>query len=257
METKRSTSSAANAAENRGNPTAFSKEDIKAAFEFLDIEKTGQVSLSDLKKRLGIFFPEMTSKEFRFLMNNRKEITLDDLNEFLSDSTSTVDGEFDPIAEAFKVTDAELPYFACVCCSCLDCVPAVLSIIEPRHLSPMSAIRYPLSAMIPILQAYDLKGHGYIKKERLKEIFESYGIGMNSSALRDEDLNAIVHLADADGDGKITLEDFRAIVAKQQEINGKREADAVVAKQQEINGKKEAAAAQSQTQTQSQADQSV
>jgi Ca2+-binding EF-hand superfamily protein len=78
-------------------------QQIKAAFEFLDIEKTGQVSLSDLKKRLGIFFPEMTSKEFRFLMNNRKEITLEDLNEFLSDSSSTVDGEFDPIAEAFKV----------------------------------------------------------------------------------------------------------------------------------------------------------
>jgi EF hand len=81
----------------------------------------------------------------------------------------------------------------------------------------------------------------------LKEIFESYGIGIHSSALRDEDLNAIVHLADADGDGKITLEDFRAIVAKQQEINGKRVAEAEA----------EAVAVQAQAQAQAQAQSSA
>lgn len=35
----------------------LSQEEIKSAFSFLDMDKTGQVSMANLKKRLGIFFP--------------------------------------------------------------------------------------------------------------------------------------------------------------------------------------------------------
>ena len=78
------------------------QEEIKLAFSFLDIDKSGQVSLANLKKRLGIFFPDMTAKEYKFLMNNRKELTIEDLTEFLSEN-EIGDADFDPIAEAFKV----------------------------------------------------------------------------------------------------------------------------------------------------------
>lgn len=47
-------------------------EDIQKAFSFLDADATGKISLSNLKKRLGVFFPEMTAKDYRFLMNNKK-----------------------------------------------------------------------------------------------------------------------------------------------------------------------------------------
>lgn len=78
------------------------QQEIKLAFSFLDIDKSGQVSLANLKKRLGIFFPDMTAKEYKFLMNNRKELTIEDLTEFLSENEIS-DADFDPIAEAFKV----------------------------------------------------------------------------------------------------------------------------------------------------------
>jgi hypothetical protein len=80
----------------------ISDEEIRSAFSFLDIDKTGQVTLANLKKRLGVFFPDMTPKEYKFLMNNRKELTVEDLNEILADNEIS-DPSFDPIAEAFKV----------------------------------------------------------------------------------------------------------------------------------------------------------
>mmetsp|Transcript_4029 Transcript_4029/g.7331 ORF Transcript_4029/g.7331 Transcript_4029/m.7331 type:complete len:170 (-) Transcript_4029:164-673(-) len=72
------------------------------AFEFLDADKSGKISLANLKKRIGVFFPNMTAKEYRFLMNGRKDITLNDLTELLVDNEVT---NFDPVAEAFKAYD--------------------------------------------------------------------------------------------------------------------------------------------------------
>jgi Ca2+-binding EF-hand superfamily protein len=63
-------------------------------------------------------------------------------------------------------------------------------------------------------QAYDSKGVGFIKKERLREVFDSCGLG--GPTLTEEELNMIVKNADVDGDGVVTLEDFRALVAAQQ-----------------------------------------
>ena len=82
--------------------TKVSQEEIKSAFAFLDVDKSGLVSLANLKKRLGIFFPDMTPKEFKFLMNNRKELTIEDLGELLAENEIS-DADFDPVAEAFKV----------------------------------------------------------------------------------------------------------------------------------------------------------
>lgn len=72
------------------------------AFEFLDADKSGKVSLANLKKRIGVFFPNMTAKEYRFLMNGRKDISLNDLADLLIDNEIT---NFDPVAEAFKAYD--------------------------------------------------------------------------------------------------------------------------------------------------------
>ena len=88
--------------DNKKECSKISEEEIKSAFSFLDMDKTGQVTLANLKKRLGVFFPDMTPKEYKFLMNNRKELTIEDLNELLADNEIS-DVSFDPIAEAFKV----------------------------------------------------------------------------------------------------------------------------------------------------------
>jgi hypothetical protein len=84
---------------NRGG-ILVTPEEIKLAFEFLDCDKSGKVSLANLKKRLAVFFPEMSAKEYRFMMNNKREMTLQDFNDMLLENEVT---NFDPVAEAFKV----------------------------------------------------------------------------------------------------------------------------------------------------------
>eukprot|EP01038_Epipyxis_sp_PR26KG_P010431 gene10431-14012_t len=78
-------------------------EEIQLAFSMLDVEKNGTISLPNLKKRLGVLFPDITGKEYRFLMNNKKEMVLDDLKDLLLDNEIT---NFDPVTEAFKLLEA-------------------------------------------------------------------------------------------------------------------------------------------------------
>lgn len=127
-------------------------EEVQAAFEFLDADREGKISMSQLKKRLQVFFPNMTTKEyrcdlivydhssffyvlpcgptcaFRFLMNNKREISVNDIIELLHDNDIT---GFDPVTEAFR--------------------------------------------------AYDTEGEGFIPQDRLRGIFASLGLGELSS----------------------------------------------------------------------------
>ena len=120
-------------------------EEIRAAFEFLDVDGEKKVSMSGLKRRLQVFFPNMTTKEYRyifscmehpqkyliailtscrFLMNNKREITEADLLELLQDNDVT---NFDPVYEAFR--------------------------------------------------AYDTDGEGTISLQRLRDVFTAFGLG--------------------------------------------------------------------------------
>ena len=63
---------AARVPRNARGGVAVSAEELKAGYDMLDLEKSGFVTLTSLRKRLGFFYPDMTPKEYRFLMNNRK-----------------------------------------------------------------------------------------------------------------------------------------------------------------------------------------
>mmetsp|Transcript_3598 Transcript_3598/g.10917 ORF Transcript_3598/g.10917 Transcript_3598/m.10917 type:complete len:119 (-) Transcript_3598:326-682(-) len=54
-------------------------EELRAAFDFFDVENSGTITLANLRKRLGVFYKNMPAKEYRFLMNNKNEMTLEDL----------------------------------------------------------------------------------------------------------------------------------------------------------------------------------
>ena len=80
------------------------ERELETAFEFFDTDKSGKITVANLKKRLSVFYKNMPLKEYRFLMNNKPEMSLEDFKELLLENEVT---DFDPIAEAFKVYDPE------------------------------------------------------------------------------------------------------------------------------------------------------
>lgn len=70
----------------------------------------------------------MTPKEYKFLMNNRKELTIEDLNELLADNEVN-DTDFDPVAEAFKVIRL-LCYCYAIVVTMLLCCAVLLVVVE-------------------------------------------------------------------------------------------------------------------------------
>lgn len=97
----------------------------------------------------------MTSRDFKFLMAGKNEMTVKELYDILK--YNELD-DFDPVAEAFKF--------------------------------------------------YDPNNTGYVDLDRLREIFALLGYGELSYG----DMQILVECADADCDGKISLEDFRKLI---------------------------------------------
>jgi calmodulin len=57
-------------------------------------------------------------------------------------------------------------------------------------------------------KAYDPHGTGFVDTDVLRSVFQSLGFG----EITDEDLQILVETGDVDGDGKISLEDFRKMI---------------------------------------------
>lgn len=58
-----------------------------------------------------------------------------------------------------------------------------------------------------LTKAYDPSDTGFMDTEILRSIFSNLGFGQ----LSDEDLTVLVEAADGDGDGKVSLADFRGM----------------------------------------------
>ncbi|OQS05883.1 hypothetical protein THRCLA_02052 [Thraustotheca clavata] len=80
------------------------RDQIRSAFDFFDVERKGKVTMDNLKSRLNFFYPEMITRDFRILLNNTGELTEQDLCNLLLENDIT---DFDPVAEAFKAYDPE------------------------------------------------------------------------------------------------------------------------------------------------------
>jgi calmodulin len=130
-------------------------EEIEGAFAFLDVEGKGKVTIGNLKKRLTSFFPDLTTRDFKYLMDNKKELVMEDLVSILQNNEIK---EFDPVAEAFR--------------------------------------------------SYDPEGKGFISKDKLADIFATFGFG----ELSGDELSLLVKAADVDSDGIVSLSDFRNMI---------------------------------------------
>jgi len=129
----------------------LTREEVEAAFSFFDVSGKGVLRPKDLKARLSAFYPNMTNKEYRFLISE-PNFTVDTLWSLLENNNIT---NFDPVKEAFKV--------------------------------------------------YDPHDTGFVDPEVLRGIMSRMGYG----DLTKEDMDVLIKTADADADGRISLEDFR------------------------------------------------
>lgn len=57
---------------NANGGVLITPEEIQMAFQLLDIEKSGNISLQNLKRRLGVLFPELTVKDYRYARRAEK-----------------------------------------------------------------------------------------------------------------------------------------------------------------------------------------
>eukprot|EP00744_Colponema_vietnamica_P020531 GILI01029195.1.p2 GENE.GILI01029195.1~~GILI01029195.1.p2 ORF type:complete len:196 (-),score=42.28 GILI01029195.1:45-632(-) len=133
----------------------LSEAEVKAAFDFFDENQTGKITGAGLRRKLGAFYKNLPAKEYKFLLNNKQDISFDELFALLKDNELA---NYDPVAEAFKV--------------------------------------------------YDPHGTGFVDQDTLRDIFKNLGYG----DLSEEDMAVLIETADADGDKKISLDDFRQLV---------------------------------------------
>ncbi|CEL99346.1 unnamed protein product [Vitrella brassicaformis CCMP3155] len=141
---------------NEKGGVLITKEELKVAWDFFDTKGQGKLTAAELRRRLAVFYKNISLKEVKFLMNNQSEIGFDELYDLLKDNQLT---NFDPVREAFKV--------------------------------------------------YDPQETGFVDLAVVKQCFQQLGYGDLSA----EDMRILIQTADADGDGKIGLDDFRLMVS--------------------------------------------
>lgn len=82
---------------------AITEEEIRRAFDFLDLEHTGKITALNLKERVNAFSTSgsqtMSIKDAKFLLNGKSYFTVSDLFELVQKVEE--DNLFDPVTEAF------------------------------------------------------------------------------------------------------------------------------------------------------------
>ena len=79
-------------------------DELAAAFDFFDVEGRGKLTVADLKARLGAFYKNLPSKEYKALISE-PNFTKETLRALLANNEL---GNYDPVKEAFKVGYAPL-----------------------------------------------------------------------------------------------------------------------------------------------------
>jgi Ca2+-binding EF-hand superfamily protein len=137
--------------ENNGS-TTITENEIREAFSMIDSHGENKVTVALLRSKLQPFMPNLTYKQLKLLMDDKKFLHVDDILDLLKNYTPK---DLDATAEAFSL--------------------------------------------------YDPSSSGTMDLKRFKEVYHSCGFGELSA----DDLNLLVSVMDVDGDGEVSLEDFR------------------------------------------------
>jgi calmodulin len=129
--------------------------ELHQAFQFFDVDHKGFLTISDLKKRLGVFYQNLSLREYKFLMNNKSELTEQELFQLLQQNELS---NYDPVAEAFKI--------------------------------------------------YDPEDTGFLDITVFREILGNLGF----NDINEQDIQTLIDTADVDGDGRVSLSDFRKML---------------------------------------------
>jgi Ca2+-binding EF-hand superfamily protein len=264
-------------------PFHLTREDVKAAFEFLDVNGSGILTMSNLKQRLSAFYPQLTSKEYKFLVedpsgNNAVSAgggsaalpwaapppaapraltsplaaegpkpvggTNGDVLASSPGELATGQGgspgsraygsraglDMDQLWDLIHSFQQLQSNIGSGGVSGMEAVPANVhrhavgsSSGSRRHgaISGASSPPYDMNAAASLMQCeagfdavgeafrvYDPRNTHYVEKEVLSRIMAQIGFG----ELNEEDLTLLVGTADFDGDGRISLDDFRRLV---------------------------------------------
>ena len=133
----------------------ITKDELENAFAFLDLDGRGTINLNSLRKSLGKLFPDISLRDLKFLMNNSRDLSIEDLWELIQSNDVS---NFDPVAEAYTV--------------------------------------------------YDSEGRGNLEIGKISDVFISFGLGEITS----HEMELLHKTADLDGDGVISLFDFRSLL---------------------------------------------
>lgn len=244
-------------------PFVLTREDVEAAFDFLDVDGSGLLTLSNLKERLSAFYPNLTSKEYKFLIEDPSGIPNAFSTNINSDFPQTARTAGSPGPEPFHGGDQAgspsnansemaaimdlyqgrpsgsvaraginieqlwdlISSFQHLQHSVLDGNPTVAGVsAQPSSRYAQSSGATNMDASMPsfnnlistdvfdavreAFRVYDPRATKYVDEETLACIMARIGFGK----LSDEDLAVLVRTADFDGDGRISLDDFRQLV---------------------------------------------
>ncbi|EPY17544.1 hypothetical protein STCU_10549 [Strigomonas culicis] len=213
-------------------PFVLTKEDVLSAFEFFDVAQTGYITQPVLKSRLAAFYPNMTSKEYKFLLEQTATPTatgnMIPVETDAGGGKNVVVGGTMTAAQLWELVETFQRLFMVPAMErAAAAAAATVAEAAHHHLSPSAAAAGAMNSSItsammteglrtfdPVRETFENvfdPGHtGAMPIETLlKPLMARLGYG----DLQPSDLRLLVRTADFDGDGQINLMDFRRLVA--------------------------------------------
>lgn len=169
-----------------------SPSELHQAFEFFDVDGKGFITIQDLKKRLGVFYQNLSLREYKFLMNNKQELTEQELYALLANNELT---NYDPVAEAFKIYDPnETGYID------LEVFREILSNLGFGDITDQD--------IQTLIDTADVRSAA-----RHRELLAGHEAAHDRfQFLTDACSSSVLSLPQVDGDGRVSLADFRKML---------------------------------------------